>query len=331
MRVLVTGGAGYVGSHTVLELVDAGHEPAVFDDLSKGHRGAVPEGVPLFEGSLADPTRVNEVFASFKPQAVMHFAGSTQVGESVTHPGLYFRNNLVCGLNLLDAMVKHGVDSIVFSSTAAVYGEPTQVPIPESHPKAPTNPYGESKLFFESILRRYETAHGVRSVALRYFNAAGAHPSGRIGEDHTPETHLIPIILQVALGQREQVTIFGTDYDTADGTCVRDYVHVCDLASAHILAVEALASGAPSNAYNLGNGKGFSVQQVIDAVESVVGHRIKRSVGERRAGDPAVLVASSDKARTQLGWEPRYPELTTIIETAWRWHHEHPNGYNDQA
>lgn len=327
MRILVTGGAGYVGSHTVWELVAAGHEPAVFDDLSKGHRAAVPEGVPLFEGSLADRAALDEAFSSFQPEAVMHFAGSTQVGESVTNPGLYFRNNICGGLNLLDAMVRAGVRNIVFSSTAAVYGEPTAVPIPEDHPKAPTNPYGESKLFFEAILRRYETAHGIRSIALRYFNAAGAHPSGRIGEDHTPETHLIPIVLQAVLGQRDKVTVFGTDYPTEDGTCIRDYVHVCDLAAAHILAVEALADGAPSDAFNLGNGKGFSVRQVIDVAEQVVGKPIPYEEGPRRAGDPAVLVASSEKARTTLGWRPAYPDLHIIIETAWRWHKEHPNGY----
>lgn len=329
MRVLVTGGAGYVGSHTVWELIEAGHEPAVFDDLSKGHRAAVPEGVPLFVGSLADADALDDAFQSFRPDAVMHFAGSTQVGESVTNPGLYFRNNIGGGLNLLDAMVRAGVKSIVFSSTAAVYGEPSKVPIPEDHPKAPTNPYGESKLYFEAILKRYEIAHGIRSTALRYFNAAGAHPSGRIGEDHTPETHLIPIVLQVALGQRDQVTVFGNDYPTDDGTCVRDYVHVCDLASAHILALEAMADGAPSDAYNLGNGKGFSVKQVIDVAEKVVGKPIARTEGTRRAGDPAVLVASSDKARTQLGWRPAYPDLETIIETAWRWHSNHPNGYGE--
>lgn len=329
MRVLVTGGAGYVGSHTVWELLEAGHEPAVFDDLSKGHKAAVPDGVPLFVGSLADQSALEEVFASFRPEAVMHFAGSTQVGESVTHPGLYFRNNIGAGLNLLDAMVRAGVKSIVFSSTAAVYGEPTTVPIPEDHPKAPTNPYGESKLFFEAILRRYEAAHGIRSVALRYFNAAGAHPSGRIGEDHTPETHLIPIVLQAALGQRENVTVFGTDYPTEDGTCIRDYVHVCDLASAHILALKALADGAPSDAYNLGNGQGFSVRQVIDVAEEVVGKPIPQAEGHRRPGDPAVLVASSDKARAKLGWRPAYPDLKTIIETAWRWHKNHPHGYGE--
>lgn len=327
MRVLVTGGAGYVGSHTVRALLEAGHQPAVVDNLSKGHRGAVPEGVPFYEGDLADRDGLRRIFEAFGPEAVMHFAGSTQVGESVEHPGLYFRNNVLGGLNLLDVMVEKGVDRIVFSSTAAVYGEPHEVPIPEDHPKAPTNPYGESKLFFEAILARYDIAHGIRSMALRYFNAAGAHPSGEIGEDHTPESHLIPIILQVALGQREQVTVFGTDYPTDDGTCVRDYVHVSDLAQAHILALQALAEGAESNAFNLGNGRGFSVQQVIDMVEQVVGKPIKRVDGERRPGDPAVLVASSERARKLLGWKPQYPELHQIIESAWRWHSNHPNGY----
>lgn len=327
MRVFVTGGAGYVGSHTVAALLDAGYEVAVVDNLSKGHRAAVPEGVPFLNIDLGDAAAVKEAMESLKPQAVMHFAGSTQVGESVTNPGLYFRNNILSGLNLLDAMVSLGVGLFVFSSTAAVYGEPKEVPIPEEHPKEPTNPYGESKLFFEKILRRYDVAHGLRSISLRYFNAAGAHPDGKLGEDHNPETHLIPIVLQVPLGRRAHVTIFGDDYPTEDGTCIRDYVHVCDLASAHILALQALQNGAASTAYNLGNGRGFSVRQVVEVAETVVGRPIPTVMGERRPGDPAVLVASSDKARRELGWEPKYPDLHTIIESAWRWHKAHPDGY----
>jgi UDP-glucose 4-epimerase len=267
MRVLVSGGAGYVGSHVLLDLIAAGYDPIVVDDLSKGHAAAVPQGVPLAQVSLADAAALDRVFAQYKPQAVLHFAGFTEVGESVKFPDRFFRNNISNGMTLLDAMVAHEVKMLVFSSTAAVYGEPQTVPIPEDHPKSPTNPYGESKLFFEKILARYDAAYGLRSISLRYFNAAGAHPSGTIGEDHNPETHLIPIILQVALGMREQLAIFGTDYPTMDGTCVRDYVHVCDLAAAHILALRALEKGAPTDAFNLGNGQGFSVKEVLAAAK----------------------------------------------------------------
>lgn len=327
MRVLVTGGAGYVGSHTVHHLVEAGYSPIVFDDLSYGHRASVPDDVPFFKGTLHDRKIVDDVMRTFRPEAVFHFAGSTQVGESVEQPGLYYRNNVVTGLNLLDAMVEHGIQHIVFSSTAAVYGEPQQIPIPEDHPKQPSNPYGETKLFFENILHRYEQAHGIRSVSLRYFNAAGAHPDGTIGEDHTPETHLIPLVLQVALQQQPEITIFGDDYDTPDGTCIRDYVHVCDLAQAHRLALQSLQAGEASDVYNLGNGNGFSVREVIEEAEAVVGQPIPYRTGARRPGDPAVLVASSQKAKEQLGWKPQYPELRTMIQSAWDWHRTHPNGY----
>lgn len=330
MRVLLTGGAGYVGSHVVKELLAVGHEVVVLDHLGMGHRRAVPSEVPFEVGDLSDASFVQGEFARYRPQAVLHFAGSTMVGESVTSPGLYFRNNIQSGLNVLDAMVANQVTSIVFSSTAAVYGEPQEVPIPEDHPKLPTNPYGESKLFFEAILRRYDIAHQIRSISLRYFNAAGAHPSGDIGEDHTPETHLIPIMLQAALGQRPHVSIFGTDYPTVDRTCVRDYVHVTDLAAAHVLALDALAGGTPTTAYNLGNGKGFTVRQVIKTAEDVVGNAIPVVTAERRPGDPAVLVASSDRIQAELGWTPKYPNLRTIIETAWRWHSSHPNGYRKE-
>jgi UDP-glucose 4-epimerase len=330
MRVLVSGGAGYVGSHVLLDLIAAGYEPVVVDDLSKGHTAAVPSGVPLIQVSLADSAALDRVFAEYRPQAVLHFAGFTEVGESVKFPDRFFRNNISNGINLLDAMVAHQVKMFVFSSTAAVYGEPQTVPIPEDHPKSPTNPYGESKLFFEKILARYDLAYELRSIALRYFNAAGAHPGGMIGEDHLPETHLIPIILQVAMGKREQLSIYGADYPTPDGTCVRDYVHVCDLASAHVLALKSLQAGANSNAFNLGNGQGFSVKEVLSTAEKVVGKPIPAQVAPRRAGDPAVLVASSLRAREVLGWQPKYDDIHTIVETAWRWHQAHPAGFGDR-
>ncbi|HHW10504.1 MAG TPA: UDP-glucose 4-epimerase GalE [Firmicutes bacterium] len=327
MKVLVTGGAGYVGSHVVREMVALGHRPLVVDNLSKGHRQALPETVELVEADLADGDKMRAVFSAFQPEAVMHFAGSTQVAESTTKPGLYFQNNFANGIRLLDLMVECGVKMIVFSSTAAVYGEPQETPIPEEHPTNPVNPYGESKLFFEKALARYEAAYGLRYAALRYFNAAGAHPSGEIGEDHDPESHLIPIVIQAALGRRPAVTIYGTDYPTFDGTCVRDYVHVCDLAAAHLLVLEDLAGGGESAVYNLGNGRGFSVREVVEAVKEVVGWDFPVKEGERRAGDPAVLVAGAKKIRQKLGWEPRYPDLREIIETAWRWHSRHPAGF----
>ncbi|MGI6609577.1 MAG: UDP-glucose 4-epimerase GalE [Limnochordia bacterium] len=330
MRILVTGGAGYVGSHVVRDLMAAGHEPVVLDNLSKGHLEAVPPGVSLVKADLADKETLSEVFRRYQPQAVMHFAGSSLVGESMREPELYFRNNLSNGLQLLACMVQHDVDKMVFSSSAAVYGEPETVPITEEHPKRPTNPYGESKLFFEAMLARFEKAYGLRSICLRYFNAAGAHPSGEIGEDHTPETHLIPIILQTALGKREELAIFGTDYPTDDGTCVRDYVHVCDLSAAHLLALQALATGAPSNAFNLGNGQGFSVREILSVAETVVGRPIATRIAERRPGDPAILVASAEKAQQELGWRPSRADIRDIVESAWSWHMGHPEGYGLQ-
>jgi UDP-glucose 4-epimerase len=330
VRVLVTGGAGYVGSHVVHDLVGAGHEPVVIDDLSKGHRAAVPAGVPLITADLGDREALRRVCAETRPEAALHFAGFTEVGESVRAPGRYFLNNVANGVYLLEAMVEAGVKMLVFSSTAAVYGEPQQVPIPEDHPTIPTNPYGESKLFFERILARYQVAHGVRSIALRYFNAAGAHPSSAIGEDHSPESHLIPIILQVALGRREKLSVFGTDYPTPDGTCVRDYVHVCDLSSAHLLALERLAAGAESDVFNLGNGMGFSVREVVRVAEEVTGRAIPVEAAARRPGDPAVLVASADKAKRVLGWKPQYSDLRAIVASAWRWHSAHPQGFGDR-
>jgi len=319
MNVLVTGGAGYIGSHTVKELVDKKYQVIVLDNLQKGHREAVLGG-EFVQGDLADLNLLNRLFDEKKIDAVIHFAADSLVGESMENPGKYFRNNVSNGLNLLDTMVKFGVDKLVFSSTAAVYGEPEMVPITEKYPLKPTNNYGLSKLIFEEILRTYDQAHGLRSVSLRYFNAAGADPTGIIGEDHTPETHLIPLVLQAAKGEREAVTVFGTDYPTPDGTCIRDYIHVTDLAQAHILALEDLQQGSGTAAYNLGNGTGYSVREVIETVERVTGKPIQVIEGEKRPGDPAVMVASSDKIKCRLGWEPKYADLDTIIATAWKWH-----------
>ena len=329
MNILVTGGAGYVGSHVVEELLKTGkHQIVTLDNLQKGHPEAVLGG-EFIKGDLTDTKLLDEIFEKHAIEAVVHLAADSLVGESVEHPGKYFHNNLVNGLNLLNAMVRHDAKYIVFSSTAAVYGEPVRTPIDEDHPHVPTNPYGESKLFFEKIMARYEHAYGLGHISLRYFNAAGASQSGAIGEDHRPETHLIPIVLEVALGQREHVAIFGTDYDTPDGTCIRDYVHVTDLANAHLLALDALASGAPSTAYNLGNGEGFSVREVIDMVEQVVGRSLPQVEGTRRAGDPAVLVASSRRIMEELGWQPRYHDLKTIVQTAWDWHKRRPHGFGE--
>lgn len=327
MTILVTGGAGYIGSHTVRALQTKGYDVIVVDNLSKGHRQAVQ--VPLYIGDLSDRTFLESVFAENQIDAVIHFAALSLVGESVIRPDLYFGSNITNALSLLDVMRKYGVSQIVFSSTAAVYGEPMEVPIPESHPKQPTNPYGESKLFIEMILQRYAEAFGIRYIALRYFNAAGADPKGDIGEDHRPETHLIPLVLQAVLGQRDRLQIFGTDYPTPDGTCLRDYIHVNDLSDAHVLALEALADGASSTAYNLGNGRGFSVRQVIETAEKVTGRLVPVDEGPRRPGDPAVLVASSDRAVQELGWQPRFADLETIIATAWNWHKNNPNGFQE--
>ncbi len=330
MAILVTGGAGYIGSHTVRALQKQGQDVVVLDNLHKGHRASVRD-IPLHVGDLADPSFLDMVFGQHAVEAVVHFAALSLVGESVEYPNRYFRNNAAYALNLLDAMVEHQVDKLVFSSTAAVYGEPVKVPIDEGHPKSPTNPYGESKSMVETMLRRYEEAFGLRSISLRYFNAAGADPSGDIGEDHQPETHLIPIILQTLLGKRSHVKIFGTDYPTDDGTCVRDYIHVNDLSDAHLLALDALSQGCGTSAYNLGSGCGYSVRQVIDAVEAVTGEQVPVAESPRRPGDPAVLVASSSRARSELGWEPQYESLQAIVETAWHWHKNHPNGYEEET
>lgn len=316
--ILVTGGAGYIGSHAVKELRRQGYRPLVYDNLSTGHPWAVRKD-DLIEGDLDDTPHVQQILHQEKPLAVMHFAASTVVVESMGKPELYFRNNVINTLNLLEAMLTSGVKCFIFSSTAAVYGNPHQVPIPEEHLLSPVNPYGEGKVFVERALRWYEEAHDLRYISLRYFNAAGADPEGGLGEAHDPETHLIPRILETALGKRPHIEIYGTDYDTPDGTCIRDYIHVTDLAQAHILALEALLDGAPSRVYNLGNQKGFSVKEVVDVAQRVTGRPIAAKESPRRLGDPPALVASSERIKKELGWRPQYNDLTTIIETAWGW------------
>lgn len=324
--ILVTGGAGYIGSHTVQLLREQGYDVMVFDSLELGHRQAV-EGVKLVQGDLLDKAKLDETLEGYPIDAVVHFAAYASVGDSVANPSSYFRNNINGGLNLVNSMREHGVNKIIFSSSAATYGEPLHTPIEETHPQNPTNPYGETKLMFEKILKWFDVAYGIKSVSLRYFNAAGADPEARIGEDHNPEGHIIPIVLQTALGQRDSIKVFGTDWNTPDGTCVRDYIHVVDLADAHLRALKALEQGMDTTAYNLGNGDGQSVKQIIDAASDVVGRSIPWVSAPRRPGDPARLVASSDKLKKELGWQPKYPDVHTIIQHAWRWHSEHPNGY----
>ncbi len=330
MCILVLGGAGYIGSHTASELVKAGHEVVIADNLVTGYRKAIPEGAKFYEGDLRDSDFLDKLFQQEKIDAVIHFAAYSLVGESVTNPLKYYDNNL-CGTKiLLEAMVKNNVDKIVFSSTAATYGEPENIPILETDSTCPTNPYGETKLAMEKMFKWTAEAHGLRYVSLRYFNACGADESGEIGEAHTPESHLIPLILQVPNGKRETISIYGTDYDTPDGTCIRDYIHVTDLAQAHILAVKYLANGGKSDIFNLGNGVGYSVREVIETARKVTGHPIPATETPRRAGDPARLVASSEKAKKILGWKPVHDSLEEIIASAWNWHKNHPNGYNDK-
>ncbi|MEW6447863.1 MAG: UDP-glucose 4-epimerase GalE [Bacillota bacterium] len=329
MHVLVTGGAGYIGSQTVKELLRAGYKVTVLDNLSRGHK-AVARLLPQAEfvwGDIADRELVVGLVRSRGIAAVLHFAALSIVGESAADPALYYRNNMVKGLALLEAMREAGVPYFIFSSTAAVYGEPVQVPVTEDHPLVPTNPYGATKLAFEEALRWYGAAYGLRYISLRYFNAAGADPQGDLGEDHRPETHLIPVVLQAALGLREAVTVFGTDYPTPDGTCIRDYIHVTDLAAAHVLALEALAEGHAPGAYNLGNERGHSVREVIETARRVTGRDFPVVEGARRPGDPAVLVASSQRIKEDLGWRPRYGDLETIVRTAWDWHRR--QGYKE--
>lgn len=316
--VLVTGGAGYIGSHMVKALLASGLKVVTMDDLSGGYRDAVPGG-SFVQGDIGDSQLVERVLREHQVSAVMNFASFIQVGESVTDPGKYYRNNLVNTVKLLDAMKSAGVGKFIFSSSAAVYGEPEEVPIPETHPKAPLNPYGRSKWMVEQILGDLDRAWGLKSVSLRYFNAAGADPGGTLGERHEPETHLIPLVLSAASGARPDIKVFGRDYDTPDGTCIRDYVHVTDLCQAHLLALQCLLDGGDSAAFNLGNGNGFSVQEVIAAAERVTGRRIPAVTAPRRAGDPARLVADASLARRRLGWHPLYDALDSIIAHAWAW------------
>lgn len=328
MTILVLGGAGYIGSHTVYALIEKGVDVVVIDNLETGHVEAVHEKARFYKGDIRDRAFVDSVLDKEKIDAVIHFAANSLVGESMVNPLKYYDNNVNGTKVLLQSMVAHGLDKIVFSSTAATYGEPEKVPILETDRTEPTNTYGETKLAMEKMFKWTDRAHGLKYVSLRYFNACGAHISGKIGEAHSPETHLIPLILQVPLGQREYISIFGDDYDTSDGTCIRDYIHVTDLAQAHILAVDYLMKGNESNIFNLGNGVGFTVKEVIDTARKVTGHEIPARIAERRAGDPARLIASSDKARQVLLWKPEHADLEEIISTAWNWHKNHPNGYN---
>ena len=327
MAILVCGGAGYVGSHCLKELERNGVECIVLDNLSRGHREAVGT-TPLLLGDLGDEAFLEEVFSSHTFEGVMHFAASSLVGESVQKPLDYYENNLGCTMNLLKAMHRHGVSSIVFSSSAAVYGEPEIAPIPEDSPCSPTNPYGETKLAMERLMHWCEKAYGIRYISLRYFNAAGADLQGFLGEDHNPETHLIPLVLQAALGLREAVTVFGQDYPTPDGSCIRDYIHVQDLAQAHWLALKRLLEGGESGIFNLGSQHGMSVLEIVETAKQVTGVDFPVKAGPRRPGDPAVLIASSEKAKKELGWNPCYSDPQTILATAWRWHQAHPQGYH---
>lgn len=316
--ILVTGGAGYIGSHTVKSLLEAGYDVTVFDDLSRGHPEQIP-GVHLVIGELSDEGALKDLFSEKDFDAVVHFASESLVGESVKNPDKYFRRNVSGGISLLSAMARAGTKKMVFSSSASVYGDPDAVPIPETAPLRPMSPYGECKLFIEKALRWYDQAYGLKSMSLRYFNAAGADSSGHMGEDHDPETHLIPLVVRAVLSG-SPLTVFGDDYPTPDGTCIRDYVHVTDLAKAHVLALRALSEGKDTSALNIGTGQGFSVMEIIRAVEEASGRRVPYTVGSRRAGDPATLVAASGKAKDVLGWEPHHSSLKEIVETAWRWH-----------
>ena len=328
MKLLVLGGAGYIGSHTATELLDNGHEVVIADNLVTGYREAVPEKATFYQGDLRDKDFLVDLLKKEKVDAVIHFAAFSLVGESVTNPLKYYENNLYGTKVLLDAMIETGVDKIVFSSTAATYGEPENIPILESDRTCPTNPYGETKLAMEKMISWAAKAHGLHFVSLRYFNACGAHKSGKIGEAHNPESHLIPLVLQVPNGKREFVSIYGNDYDTPDGTCIRDYIHVTDLAKAHILAVEYLMNGGESDIFNLGNGVGYSVKEVIETARKVTGHPIPAKEEARRAGDPARLVVSGEKARKILGWDPDIKDIADIIISTWKWHQTHPNGYD---
>lgn len=330
MAILVLGGAGYIGSHMVDTLLSDGRDVVVVDNLLTGHRAAVPAGVPFYEVDIRDKAALREVFEKENIEQVVHFAASSIVPESMADPLKYFDNNTAGMIALLEVMLEFDVKQIVFSSTAATYGIPEKNPIKETTPQNPINPYGESKLQMEHIMKWADEAYGLKWVALRYFNVAGAKADGSIGEDHPVETHLVPIILQTALGQREKIMMYGDDYNTPDGFNVRDYVHVMDLANAHVLALDYLAKGNDSNQFNLGSANGFSVKQMVEAAREATGQEIPAEVGPRRAGDPDSLVASSDKAREILGWAPKYDDVKEIIKTAWTWHQKHPNGYEDR-
>jgi UDP-glucose 4-epimerase len=325
MKLFVTGGAGYIGSICVEELLHAAHEVTVFDNFSEGHRHAVEPRVRIVEGDLADRQQVLKALSESRAEAVLHFAAHAQVSESMTNPSKYFRNNVGSGINLLDAMAATGVKRIIFSSTCAIYGAPERVPITEDAPQRPTSPYGESKRMFEQMLLWYDAIHGIKHINLRYFNAAGA--TDRFGEHHHIETHLIPSVLAVALGRKPHVEIYGNDYPTPDGTCIRDYIHIMDIAQAHILALKRLSEGGDSDSYNLGNGDGYSVREVIEVARAITGHAIPAVEQPRRPGDPPRLIASADKAMKELGWHPRFPKLREIVESAWSWHRKLPKGY----
>ncbi len=328
MNVLVTGGAGYIGATTVRSLLADGHEVAVYDNLSKGHREAVPAGVRLIVGDVSDRAALDSALRQHRPEAVLHFAASIEAGESMRKPEQFFRNNSAATLTLLESMLANGVGKLIFSSTAALYGDPRNIPIAEIEPLDPTNAYGESKLLVERMLAWFNRIHGLRYASLRYFNAAGS--DGHSGERHEPESHLIPLVLRVACGERKSISIFGTDYPTPDGTCVRDYIHVSDLAQAHILALYALDQ-RDQLVYNLGNGRGFSVREVIETAQRVTGVEIPAVESPRRSGDPAVLVAASEKIRSELRWAPQHPDLESIVASAWRWMQQHPAGYASEA
>ena len=329
MSILVTGGAGYIGSHTVYKLIEDGRDVVIIDNLETGYQQAIHPKAKFYKGDIRDKEFLNTVFSKEHIEAVIHFAANSLVGESMKNPLKYYDNNLYGTKVLLSSMIENNIKKIVFSSTAATYGEPEKYPIEETDKTEPTNTYGETKLAMEKMFKWTEVAHGLKYVSLRYFNACGAHESGKIGEAHNPETHLIPLILQVPNGKREFISIFGNDYNTEDGTCIRDYIHVTDLAKAHILAVDYLLAGNESNIFNLGNGKGFSVKQVIDVARNVTKYNIPEVISERRAGDPAILIASSEKAKNVLGWKPEHDSLEEIIYSAWKWHKNHPYGYNN--
>ena len=326
--ILVVGGAGYIGSNMCRHLRNKGYQPIVLDNLVTGHRAAVKWG-PFVKGGMEDTDLLNQIFAQYRPMAVMHFAAFCYVNESVKNPGKYYHNNVAGTINLLESMVKNHIPYLIFSSSCATYGEPLEIPITEGHLQNPINPYGRSKLMVEQILADMKAAHGLEYIALRYFNAAGADPGGEIGEDHTPETHLIPLVLQTALGKRDIVQVFGKDYPTEDRTCIRDYIHINDIAQAHLLALERLLNGRSGGVYNLGNGGGYSVRQVIETAQSVTGRTIPVEFCDRRSGDPAILISASDNARNKLGWKPEYTSLHDIIETAWQWHQQQPEGFEN--